>query len=303
MKTFSTKSLITLLIIVLGIYFALDYFDSGESTEKIPALLAEFDLKAVDEAKISQEGNTLRIYRDSEKIWRLDMGAFQPKADSQIVLRGLNNIASLKPTRIISKNAGNFSQYQVDSTGIRAQLFSKGKKICDVYIGGLLPSGRELMSYVRAENSPITYSVAGFASESVTSRSYIYRPKTLSSCFADSIEKIVCQFEGAPAFEMIQIKPKYWEISKQKCDSSVANTWASGLESLSSTDFADGFALEQNIGTVKIYLKNAPKLIELNLFENQSKKRALVSSLNPESIFEAEKLFDKAFKNKKDLVK
>ncbi len=302
MKTFSTKTLITILAVVLAVYFGLDFLDSGESTEKIPALLAEFDPKSVTEARITQEGKTLRIYRDDNRLWKLDLGDFQPKADSQIVLRCLNNLSNLRPSRIISKNPQSWGQYQVDSSGIRTQLFASGKKICDVYLGGLMPSGRELMSFVRAEGSNLTYVVAGFAAESVSSKDYIYRPKTLATCFKDSVEKIVCSHPGGEKFEMVQVAPKIWKIGNQNCDSAASNNWAMEFESLASTDFVDGFSLEQPIATLEIYLKSEPKKIEISLFEDSQKRQAFVSSLNPENSFSAEQLRQKVFKTAKELT-
>ncbi len=304
MKTLSTKTLLILLVAVLIVYFGLDFFDQSDSTLKLPDSLANFTVAQVSEARFTQDGKTLRLYR-KDGSWFLDLGQHQPRADSNIVLRGLNNLASIKPNRLISKQRSKWAEYHVDSTGIRAELFDASqKKIADLVLGTLSPYGQsyaEVFTYVRAYDSDFTYAAPGFASESVTSKPYIYRTKTLISCMKDSILSIECKPKDEPAFQMIQTAPGQWKIANTKCDSAAANQWASDLESLSSIGFVDGAELGKEVAYVKVELRNRTEPVAIRFFESAN-GLLMTSSVNAGNVF-SDTLYNKIIRSAKSLRK
>ena len=291
----STLKLTGGLVLLVAIYFAIDMFGSKSKSRGVRSELVNLDAEQVDYLSIKSSQNEVLLTKEGEK-WKLTLASGKSVyADKDAVIRSIEALNGVKPSRLASKKKEKWSEYQVDSTGTRVIAKTEGKNVLDLVIGKFSMVGqRSFQSFVRLFDDEATYVVADFMPFSVPSDPSSYRVRTVTNFNSDSLNTIKFIYRGDSSFMIEKNLENQWVSDGQVLDSLSVAQYLSNVNRLSSVKFHDQ-DLDNYINSERVeFVGLDGKSTVVSSYQLDS-TYLVQSSVNEESIFEDATIHDKLF--------
>jgi len=312
-KKLNVKVLIILLIVLLGIYFISEMFDSSERSFKNK--LADFDNSNVTTLIIeSSKGDKVKIVNEND-IWKVISDGKSYLADETAIINNLNILNNLKVKRVAATDKSKWAEYQVvDTMAVRLIVEENNDEALNLLIGKFSykqpdnaqqqqnPNQRQqpiITSFVRLDDDDIVYAVDGFLKMNFNADVDSYRYKKLTDLNKDDIEKLDYSSTMKKPFSLSKQDGK-WFLNGIQADSTKTVKYLNSIAKLTSSSFVYDVS-ENELPSAAYTLKiegNNFNPIELKAFPADSVYQYLISSTNvDDALFSgsASKLFDKVF--------
>lgn len=292
MKRKSTLTLLTVLAVLVGVYFVVQWTAGGGRSKSYKEELVSFDTTQISKIEIVSTGNTTQINREGKK-WTVDGKPAKWTSISSM----LGALRQIKPTRLAGRSEEKWADFQVDSSGTRVMLYEGNDKSLDLVIGRFGVEGqRSFYTYVRLQDDKDTYVAADFMGMSVGKTSADYRNDMILRLKRDSVSAIDFNYPDS-AFSLVKSLEGAWIIGGQEADSLQLANFFRDLGFLNSRNFANSMGLS-TIQDVTFHLTNGSD-VQLSAYSDGS----FASSENAAETFLDDQAFAKIFKSKDYFLK
>ncbi len=303
-KKISSLTLLGILAALILIYFGMEFFGGKSRSKSFREELVTIDTAKVSRILIDSKGKMLELRKDDGR-WNvgLDKGNFV-RAQSSSIKNTLGSLERIKPSRIVAKDPSKWKEYQVDSAGTRVQVFEGKDASLDLVIGRFGVQGqRSFFTYVRLYKENEVYAADNFMGISFGTEASDYRNKQILSLTTDSIAQVRFNYPADSAYVLTR-QDSVWFIGSQVADSASTAGYLSDIRYVSNSDFVDDVpasALVSPTLSVVISEKNKPDVM-IKAFQHPVYQWIVNSSLNPESYFASQEIFDEIFVPKGQLL-
>ena len=320
-KYLNTKTLVILLVIVLGIYFLAGMFENDDRTFRS-------DLVSVDTAKITKIVITPKIGGSDEitftktgSDWDLKSAGKSYKSDKNTIKNILTKLSVLRPERVAATEKSKWKKYEVtDSTCTKVTLYSGDKAESKIYVGKFsytqppkvqgMPQQQQgqgkMSTYVRLAGEDEVYVVDGFLKMDIQPKVDAYRDKNLVTTKTEDLTKLSFNYPNNDNFTL-SLADNKWMINGMEADSTATVKYLHKLSRLSSSTFMDDAKLGpppshsvkiEGNNMIPVEIKAYPIMDTVNRF-------IMTSSRNPDTKFSGgkNKLFERVFPSKEDFFK
>lgn len=300
-RNISNLTLIGVLALLAAIYFGISYFNQKSRQGSLAQDLVKFDPAKATAVEIFTPEDTVFLNRQSDD-WKVKLASGKVvDAEDETVTRALENLLTIKPSRLATKNKDKWKEFDVDSSGTRVKVYEKGKAALDLVIGRFgmnqQPGQRQAQygmggmgqfySYVRLADEPEVYVANDFMGYSLPANASGYRNKQLLDFENDSISAIRFTYPADSSFSLEQTGEK-WLSDGQPADSTAVASYLSDLRYRSLQDFADAYELS-SLGVPELKAEIALNQGEpLSLSAYLRDDKWIVSSSGNENLFSAD---------------
>ena len=290
-KKFSILHLAVILVILLGVYFALEFWDKKERSSSYRDELVSIDTLNISKMIVttkSYPGKDIVLIKNNDNWYiRLKEGKNVP-ADNGEVKRAIDVLLQVKTRRLAANDPSKFSEFRVDTSGTRVQVFEGDKKTLDLIIGKFsFQNKREFYTYVRLADENEVYTTDAFLGPSFEKDFNRWRDQTIVRSDPDSITNIAWIYPADSSFTLGKTLMKKWLVNGEPSDSTEVKNFLSTLRNVYSDKFADDISAK-TIGskTLKMVITHSnSKKIEINAYQHPTHGWVINTSLNPESYF------------------
>ncbi|HXB12211.1 MAG TPA: DUF4340 domain-containing protein [Bacteroidia bacterium] len=313
-KKIDNKKLLSILIILVGIYCLSRYISSkrGENTFK-PAIIPNIDTNKVGSIYIygNKRKYPIHLHKES-KQWMASWNDITSIAEQGSPRYMISQLRDISPDRLATDDVKQWTNYQVDSTGTRIVVLGVSKDtILDVIVGkfGFMPEQRQGMSYVRINGQKEVYGVVGFLAMNIAQDFDSWRNRKIIFQDFHTYQKLTFTYAGDSSFSVERVKGSIgkWHFEDGKEADSIATF--NSLNSISRQNYGNFvnkfdtnnstplFTLKVEadpggIAVIKAYPPPANDTLD---------KYVITSSMDPGAYFSGYKsgLFNKLFVSKK----
>lgn len=305
---FSNNKLFLVVILLLAFVAVMYFFDAGKNEKSFKSDLVEVDTSAVDEILLYPKDEDYKEVKlskaDSGWFVYLRNGKKAPVPDGKIN-RLKEQLLTIKPNRLVSRDPLKYNELEVDSTGIRVIVKENGSETLDIIIGKFnFQQPRTMKTYVRLTDDDEVYETDGFLNVTFNRRADLFRNETIMKGNKSNWNSI--RFAYGRESDMLVKQDSIWLLNGNVPDSALTENFLNTLQNISSTKFANEFdpAYYGSPGKQVIIKKNDGTEEIISLFDVKP-VRAIHSSMNPGSCFEADNnnLADKIFIDPESLIK
>ena len=304
----SPKTLLILLLVSIGIFTFLTFFNKKGRSKSFKSELVKIDTANVTKVIIEKQGQATYLEKDKNKQNQWKVKNIHDKwvvADNSSILNALNTlITQVKPTRLASRSIEKQSEFQVDSTGTRVQVFEGNKKTLDLIIGKFgMRDQRQYQSYVRLYEEKEIYACHDFMSIAFSSSPDSYRQSQVVQMNKESIQSISFIYQNDDSFLLKKIDNN-WFIEEKATDSASVDQYLNSIGYININNFADDIeesSLHSPISSIIINTNDSlESSIELEAYINNS-NIVLKSSTSPNLYLDDDSTYlKKIFKIKED---
>jgi hypothetical protein len=318
LKNISSIKLIGILVVLVLVYLAIEFFGGRSRSKSFKAELVEIDTAKVTRVLIDGKEDDLELIKENN-AWKVSIGEGKyADAQKSSVKNTLSSLMSIKPSRIAAKDPGKWKDYQVDSAGTRVQVFEGKKATLDLIIGRfgvnqqamqqqqqMMMGGRgmqQFFSYVRLNDEDEVYVAENFMGMSINSDASSYRNRQLLSLTTDSIASIQFNYPADSAFVLTR-QDSTWTIFGTQADSASVASYLSGIRYLSNSNFVDDVPPSALVTpTLSMNIRQNGKAdVEVKAYQHPEHQWIIHSSSNPVAYFADESLVDKLFTTRRAL--
>lgn len=319
-KFLNTKTLIILLVILLGIYLVTTLTKSEDRTFK--SELVAIDTSKVTEIKImpkvGSDGQVIVLTRAGQE-WKLSADGKPYKADMGAIKNVLNVLKGMRTERVAATNKSKWKEMEVtDSTATRIQLYNNGDLLADLYLGKFsykqAPQSNQfqqqrqqarMFTNIRPADEETVYVVeGGFIKMNIQPNVNSYRAKTLASIKKEDITKISYDYPDGDF--TLQKDGNNWSLNGIPTDSTQTARYLQKFARLTSTNFVDDIETQSSTPSFSVKIEGnnfAP--IELRAFDADTTNKYLITSSQiPDAKFSGSKsrIFERVFIDMQDLM-
>lgn len=303
-KNVKNIRLLGFLIILILVYVSLKVFKNTSRSKSFRQELVQIDTSQVSKLVISKSGESFQVMKDAGS-WKVTISDNKTvDATASSVKNALGTLLSIRPDRIATRDPGKWSDYQVDTTGTRVQVFEGNKNTLDMIIGRFGVQGqRQFHTFVRLEGDNEVYAANDFMGISFPSEPKSFRNSRFLQMQTDSISQITFQYPADSSY-ILSKRDSVWLIGSQLADSASVAGYLSDLRFISSTEFVDDVdpnLLINPVFKVDIQANGGDSEI-LEAYINPKYAFIFHSSYNPNNYFSDEKLNSRIFVGKESLL-
>lgn len=290
-NNFSNKKLIivfSVLLVVVVLMFLIDSNPNESTFNKDIIEINTADVTAISiypkvtnhkEVKLYKQGNDWLVNLENGKT----AGVPQEKVDGL-----LNSFDKMKPTRVVTKSPGKWSNFQVDTSGTQVKVFEGENLALDIVIGKYtFKQNRSLSSYIKLSDENDVYEVDGLLSITFNQNANFFRDFHLIFDSYNNWDKVIFTYPGDSSFTLIK-NDSNWFINGVGTDSSKTANYLNSLSTLTNSNFEDNVdrsLLTKAYYTITIESKTKGT-INITSFGND--ENAIIhSSMRPEIYFKA----------------
>ncbi|MDN5202383.1 DUF4340 domain-containing protein [Fulvivirgaceae bacterium BMA10] len=298
MKKISLAKLLGVLVILLLIYFALDFFGKSDRSSSFREVLVEIDTAEVTKLKISKNTETVELNKQNGQ-WLLSLeNGKQVLAKEGSVEGTFSSLMNIKPSRIATKDQKKWKDYQVDSTGVRVEVFEGDNNSLDLIIGRFGAKGRnQFHTFVRLFEEDEVYAADNFIGGTVSSDAGAYRDQSISNLTADSLQTISFIYPADSTFKLEKVGDQ-WSMSGRAVDSANMASYLADIRYLSSSSFSNDVETSQLTSPLYSFIVTSKGEDDLQIDAYHTNNGiVLQSSLNETGLFRDEALVEKIFKS------
>jgi hypothetical protein len=303
-KNVKNIRLLGFLVILVLVYVSLKVFKNTNRSKSFRQELVQIDTSQVSKLVISKSGNSFQVMKE-DGSWKVSISDVKNvDATASSVRNALGTLLSIRPDRIATRDPNKWSEYQVDTTGTRVQVFEGDKNTLDLIIGRFGVQGqRQFHTFVRLEGDDEVYAANDFMGISFPSEPKSFRNSRFLQMETDSIYQITFQYPADSSY-ILSKRDSVWYIGLQPADSASVADYLSDLRFISSTEFVDDVDPNMLINPVyKVEIESKGKENEtVEAYSHPKYELIFHSSYNPKAYFSDEKLNSRVFKGMEGLL-
>lgn len=310
-KKLNLKTLIIILLVLIGIYFISTL--SGDKDRSFKITLVEVDTTKVTDIHIVSQNLDIRLQRTGEHVWELNSETNNYPADNNVVNTILAQFVSMRPERVAATSPERWSDYEVDDEkAIKVTLKGGNKTMADLYIGKfsfsqppqsamqnqMQQQRGKMTSFVRPADEDNVYAIDGFLKMAYQDNVNAYRVKKLVQVNKNDITNL--EFNYPDRRIALNKQDNQWLINGQPADSAKTAKYINSIFRLSSSNFVDPSTPKTGEASHRLTITgNNFSPIELRAFPTSDTaiNRIITSSINPDAEFDGSKasLYEKVF--------
>ncbi|MEQ9427035.1 MAG: DUF4340 domain-containing protein [Cyclobacteriaceae bacterium] len=304
LKGISNVKLLIILAGLVGVYLIIHFTGGKTQSKSFRSSLVEIDTAKVTKIEIAKEGKELKLEKVGDTNWNVTLESGKVvDAKATSIKSTLNNLTTLKPSRLASKDPAKWSDYQVDSTGTRVKIYEGSDKKLDIVLGKFDVQGqRSYHTFVRLAEDDEVYAADNFMSISFSADSENFREQTFIRTKRDSVMSISFNYPDT-AFALTR-NNSGWAIDGVATDSTTAAQFVSGLGYSTSKGFVDNI---ETFGTPVLtmeVIQAGSDDITIQGYEVPGRENLVLnSSINEDSYFDDDALITKFLKGKSYFLK
>jgi len=240
LKKISSLKLLGILMALVLIYLASNYFSRGSRSESLRSELVTIDTSQISKILISSPNENLELHRiDSSWVLKLENGKEVPALRDKVT-NTLSSLLSIQPERMVTRDQAKWKDYQVDSTGTRIQVFENDLNTLDLVVGRFGMAGqRQFYSFVRLSEDTEVYTADNFMGLSGGNQSSSYRNQDIIKTEPDSIIAIQFSYPADSSFQLSRYDSSWLVNQTIQTDSAAVASYLLDLRSVTSKQFAD----------------------------------------------------------------
>jgi len=315
-KKVNTTILIIILLVLLGVYLGVKYFDTSDRSFK--EVVLTFDPSEINGIDITnpEKDEVINLVKEGGQ-WMQVKDERKYPADTNSIKSIIDQLGNLKTKRYAGKGEKAWEKYQVnDSLAIRIDFLADGKAESRIYIGrfsytmpneaqqqqqmmmGRQQAQGEMTTYVRLGEDNAVYAVDGFLRMNFNRDADSYRDKTITNLDKSDITRVVMDLPSGR--RLLELRNGFWNLDGASCDSAKAANYVGTLASLQGNEFVPE-NLFSSVYSHRISIEGNNFLpVEVSSFpvSDTNILYAISSSHNPTAYFEGKesKLFERIFK-------
>ncbi|MCD4697215.1 MAG: DUF4340 domain-containing protein [Bacteroidales bacterium] len=315
-KILNTKTLIVLLVVLLGIYFLTKLTEKEDRTFK--SQLVELDTASVTQMKIipklgSDAGEI--IFTRTGQEWKMESVGKIYKPDKSSIGNILTELIRMKTERVAATDESKWKALEVtDSTASRVQVFKGNKVLADIYLGKFsytqAPQQNpyqqrqqaRMFTNIRLAGDNNVYVVEGFIKMNIQPKVDSYRAKILCAAKKEDITKVAFNYPGLDNFTLTK-ENEHWMVNGQLADSTKTAQFLQKLQRLTSSNYVDGLEPLTTTPSHMVVIEGNNILpVELKAFPvaDTIHNTIITSSIVPDTRYSGDKnrLFERVFVNR-----
>lgn len=309
--TNATKTLLIIFGALLVITGVVKWSGSGNVSQGLKSKVLNFDASKIDHIKINESGGKDFVLKREGRKWQVRRAGSEQwyKADTNAVYSSLDQLNSLMPQAIVTRDPTQFIRYQVDTSGTRVSLMQGTKPVAGVVIGKFVYAGGESAnSYVRPVNTNTVYSVNGFLSSNFKRTLDDWRDKRIWQLNRHHIKQIDMEYPADSSFSMINVGTNEWMYKSDTLKSEDVSDMIDRLASLNADSFADNVKIGdfgEPLYRIVLHMEgNSKREIDIKSDKKDKKEYLLKATDYPYVFQESKSLFNsEVLRSKKDLIK
>jgi hypothetical protein len=308
-KFLNTRTLLILLVILVGIYFLTTLTDKKDRT--FQSQLVQIDTAVVTKIEILPKtgGGDEIIMTKTGDEWTLasDGNSYQP--DESAINNILAELVRMRTERVAATDDSKWKELEVtDSTATRVKIYEGDDLLTDLYLGKFSytqapqqnPYQRQqarMFTHIRPAGDDKVYVVEGFIKMSVQPNLDTYRAKTLAEVDPANVTRV--SFNYPDMSFTLSNENNTWMINGEPVDSSSTVRYLGKFRKLTSNNFIDDVTPESGEQPYVVTIEGNNFIpIELRAMPADSVNQYVItSSLIPNSKYSGSKgkLFDRVF--------
>jgi hypothetical protein len=295
--------LVIILIILVAIYFVINY--TAEGDRNFRSKMIEFNPKSITEVLVTipDKGEKTHLLKEGGK-WKVYIKDKLYRADTNSVGALLDQLSRLETKRFAGRGKDNWVKYELtDTTGVNVKLYEGKKEIADLMVGkfdytqspqnqpamGMRQQQGEMSTYVRLSDEKEVYVVDGFLKMAVGRQGEAFRDKTLVGVLRNDINRVSFNYSGETM--NLEKTGTQWMLNGNPADSAKSMKYIATISRLAGQEFIyDNPQTGNPTHTVTIEGNNFSP-IEINAYPvaDTNYRYVLISSKNPEAMFSGKK--------------
>ncbi len=308
-KFLNTKTLLILLVILVGIYFLTTLTEKEDRT--FESKLVRIDTAKVTKIQILPKtgGGDEVIMTRTGNEWQLESNGKSYKPDSESIENILAELVRMRTERVAATDESKWKEYEVtDSTATRVKIYDGDELMTDLYLGKFSytqapqqnPYQRQqakMFTHIRPASDDKVYVVEGFIKMTIQPKVDTYRAKTLASVEPTNVTKVSFDYPDM-SFNVTKDNGQWW-INGSEADSAKTMRYLSKLRKLTSNNFIDDVQPEAGSAPYVVTIEGDNFIpVELRATPADTVNQYVVtSSLIPDTKFSGAKgrLFERVF--------
>lgn len=317
MKKLNNKTLIIILVVLVGIFAVVRIFRTPAQQSNLKKELVSIDTAKVTEIKLSPktEPGEITFKREGTK-WTVTKFGKEYNVDLGAASGLLSQLLNLEPEKMVSSKKEKWDEYQVGDSTTRVQAFVDGDEVANLLIGriGFNQSPAQMQqqqfggggfgggfTYVRVADEDEVYTVDGFLESTFNRSLNDFRNKSLVRLKSEDITKVSCNYPDSGF--VAELRNKKWWIADVMADSNKMRSYVNQFNFKNATTFADDFTASRpadlslvvdgasgNLATIKAWKRDTDWV-----FESTQQPGVFFSSAGSA-------IFQTLFEGKKDLL-
>jgi len=307
--------LLIILTALVAVYIITRFTGNRERT--FESKLVTADSAAVTKIEIiPRRGKPTIILTRTGDAWSVESAGKTYSSDPDVTAGVLTELLKMTPERVAATDKSKWAEMEVaDTNAIRVKVYEGRKVTTDLFVGKFSYSKNEddpnpmsrnkgkMATYIRVKGDETVYAVPGFIKMTIQSDVAAYRNKTVCTIAKDNITKVAFNYPDGNF--LLSRETGRWTVDGQPADSLKVENYFKKITKVVSSNYMDDFVLG-NVPAYQVKIEGNNMIpIEIKAFPADTvNKFVIVSSLNPEGKFSAEKskIFDRLFTKKTDLL-
>jgi hypothetical protein len=317
MKKINNKTLIIILIVLVGIFALVRIFRTPTKRSNLKKELVSLDTATVTQIKLipKVDGAEITFKREGTK-WTVTKFGKEYNVDLGAANSLLGQLVGLKPQKMVSSKKEKWNDYQVGDSTTSVQVFAGSDAVADLKIGriGFNQNPAQMQqqqyggggfggafTYVRVADEDEVYTVDGFLESSFNRSLNDFRNKTLIRLNTDDVTKL--SFNYPDSGFVAEMRNKKWWIGTVAADSNKIKTYLNQLNFKNAASFADDFVANRQPDLSLVVDGATGTLVALQAWKRKN-DWVLASSQQPNVYFSSEGsgLFQTLFEHQKNLA-
>jgi len=254
----STKNLLIIFGLLIVVFAITQFTKRDNRSKSLRSELVNLDTAVVDKIVISKGFEEVTLSK--EEKWKVSVGDQMKNTRSEAVSKLINNLNTIKPSRLAAKSKESWSEYQVtDSAATKVSVYDGSSVLLDILIGKLGVEGQQnFYTYVRLSEDDETYVANGFMGMSINASSSGYRENEVIRLKKDSLTSITFDY---PDSAFVLTKSDKWLMNGQEADSASVASYIGGLSYTNSTKYYDEDIISTRTHQVRFSFSNQEDII------------------------------------------
>jgi len=233
MKRSTLYSLITLVVLAIAAFYALNREGEVSSTGEPGTMLVDYDSTAVDKLEIVSPTVSIVLEKQAG-AWMLTT-PIKYRADETSVTSAVGKGRRIGLTSLISTNPEKQHLFQVDSTGTLVKVYERGSLKAAFLIGKASSSFSE--TYVRLDGSNEVQLANEALSSYFIKQPKDWRDKTIFKIDEGAIKSV--RFRYGDTTFTVSMQDSLWRVEKDSANQDVVKQLLTALANIQSDEFID----------------------------------------------------------------
>lgn len=302
LNSLTNKKLGAIFGVLLAIVLLFFVMDGDKSERTFREVLVDIDTSAVTAIKIypkTTNHNEVHLFQQNDQ-WNVTLENGKTSAVTDQKIKGLlDQLLTIKPKRLASRNVDKWNDMQVDTTGTRVVVLEGSDETLDIVLGRFtFKQPRSMSTFVRLSADSDVYEVDGFLDMTFNQNANSFRDGTVTNDDFNNWSRLSFAYPSDSSFQLSK-QGDNWFANNSQTDSLTTVSALRQLAKISGSEFIDGVEVDQLGNPTHKLTIDSEKLGEITVegFYQNAESMMIRSSQNPESLLDGTKnnLFNKIF--------